>query len=100
MCKSKSLNKEPPPVNIIPKSIISEACSGGVLSNAFLIAVVIWNTVSAKACLISSDDILFFNSLFVSYRSNCCLSISLTGNDILIVFSIQLHIKFSITFIL
>ena len=53
--KSISFNKDPPPVNIIPKSMISKACSGGVLSSALLIAFVIWKTVSAKACLISSD---------------------------------------------
>ena len=42
---------------MIPLSIISEECSGGVLSNAVLMAVVIWNIVSASACLISSDEI-------------------------------------------
>ena len=42
ICKSISFNIAPPPVKIIPKSIISEACSGGVLSKALLIAFVIW----------------------------------------------------------
>ena len=52
---SSPYNKEPPPVNTIPRSAISAANSGGVLSRTPCTASIICEVVSFKASSVSSE---------------------------------------------